>query len=371
MLLFQRYIFKELVYNFLFTFVVIAMIMLFAMAAKVLIQFHGLGIFMLLRNVPMMLANSLTIIIPASALVSAVMTYGRISADNEIVTLRAGGIHVLRILVPGILFGLIASLGLLIINDRIVPMAERSLKALEQDRSYMLKAIDTALKRGKKELDLPDGTLLTWDACHKIALPEGKDEEQESVARWRFNGLRVKIFDENGELTKEFVSESARLLADKEGRRVGIEATDLRSVRGGDLTIGHVWYPIANKKEKKSRVRLSMRNIAAIRALQIREEKSYFDHRVTTEFHKRIADSFSPLVFVFLSLPVAILFRQQNRMVAFLISIVLALFVYYPVSLLGETFAKKEIILPLLSIWPGNIALSAIGLVLILKVMRR
>ena len=114
-----------------------------------------------------------------------------------------------------------------------------------------------------------------------------------------------------------------------------------------------------------------MRSVPALRALQLRKEKSYFDYRVTTEINKRIADSFSPLVFIFLSLPVAILFRQQNRMVAFLIAILLALFVYYPVSLLGETFAKKDIIPPFLAIWPGNIALSALGMLLILKVMRR
>ncbi|MBU0753689.1 MAG: LptF/LptG family permease, partial [Planctomycetes bacterium] len=121
----------------------------------------------------------------------------------------------------------------------------------------------------------------------------------------------------------------------------------------------------------RPKIRPSMRNLAALTAMMGRKDKAYPDYKIETELHKRIADSFSPLVFVFLSLPVAILFRQQNRMVAFLIAILLALFIYYPVSILGETFANDGYLDPVLSIWPGNIALAFLGFVCILKVMRR
>jgi lipopolysaccharide export LptBFGC system permease protein LptF len=58
-------------------------------------------------------------------------------------------------------------------------------------------------------------------------------------------------------------------------------------------------------------------------------------------------------------------------MVAFLISILLALFIYYPVSLLGETFAKEGYCDPILAIWPGNIILACLGFFFIMRVMRR
>jgi len=73
MILIQRYIFKELLYNFVFTFVVITMIMLLAMSVKVIFKFPALGFLMLMKNIPIMLAASLTIVIPASVLVATVM----------------------------------------------------------------------------------------------------------------------------------------------------------------------------------------------------------------------------------------------------------------------------------------------------------
>lgn len=373
MIIVQRYIFKELVYNFLFTFVVIALIMLLAMSVKLVFKYPALGLLLLVQNIPIMLAASLTMVIPASVLVSTVMTYGRIAADNEIVTLRASGMHVLRILVPGILFGLLASLFLLVINDRMVPKAERYIKSMESnvDISFLL---DTALKSGEKKLELNDW-LLTWEGCKKVvpAEGEGAEEIRSPVESWRFTGLRGKLFEEDGvSLSKEIIAESARVEVKDDGRKIVFCLYRGQFVYGQEGSFERLNLPpFEFGSPRRSKVRLSMRSIAALGAIKQREMKVYPDHKADTEFHKRIADSFSPIVFVFLALPVAILFRQQNRMVAFLIAILLALFIYYPVSLLGETFSKKGIVDPVFSIWPGNLTLAILGFIFILKVMRR
>lgn len=377
MILVQRYIFKELVYNFLFTFVVIALIMLLAMSVKLVFKFPALGLLLLVQNIPIMLAASLTMVIPASVLVSTVMTYGRIAADNEIVTLRASGMHVLRILVPGILFGLMASLFLLVINDRMVPKAERYIKSMESnvDISFLL---DTALKSGEKKLELNNDWLLTWEGCKKVVPADGEEAEEikSPVESWRFTGLRGKLFEEDGvSLSKEIIAESARVEVKDNGRKIIFCLYRGQFVYGQEGSFERLKLPPFEfgSDRRKSKIRLSMRSIAALGAIKQRESdmKVYADHKANTEFHKRIADSFSPIVFVFLALPVAILFRQQNRMVAFLIAILLALFIYYPVSLLGETFSKKGIVDPIYSIWPGNLTLAILGFIFILKVMRR
>jgi len=373
MILVQRYIFKELVYNFLFTFVVIALIMLLAMSVKLVFKYPALGLLLLVQNIPIMLAASLTMVIPASVLVSTVMTYGRIAADNEIVTLRASGMHVLRILVPGVLFGLLASLFLLVINDRMVPKAERYIKSMEStvDISFLL---DTALKSGEKKLELNDW-LLTWEGCKKVVNAEGEkvEEIKSPVESWRFTGLRGKLFEEDGvSLSKEIIAESARVEVKEEGRKIVFCLYRGQFVFGQEGSFERLNLPpFEFGSPRRSKVRLSMRSIAALAAIKQRDMKVYPDYKADTELHKRIADSFSPIVFVFLALPVAILFRQQNRMVAFLIAILLALFIYYPVSLLGETFSKKGIVDPVLSIWPGNLVLGILGFIFILKVMRR
>ena len=149
---------------------------------------------MLVRTLPFMLTATLSIIIPASALVSTVMTYGRVASDNELVTMRASGIHVLRVIVPGVLFGLLASFFLLVINDWVVPRAQRRAKAMLSSESLM-EILDTGLLRGKRELQWAS-YLLTWEDCRKVELPEGKEDERNPLRRWRFYGFRAKEYDE-------------------------------------------------------------------------------------------------------------------------------------------------------------------------------
>ena len=114
-----------------------------------------------------------------------------------------------------------------------------------------------------------------------------------------------------------------------------------------------------------------MRDFPALAAILHRRYKAYPDYKVASELHSRIAHSLGPLVLVLLSLPVAVLFRQQNRMVAFLIAVLLALFVYYPVTIVGETLADDGKLTPALCIWPGSVLLALLGFALILKVMKR
>jgi lipopolysaccharide export system permease protein len=369
MILIQRYILKELIYNFLFAFAVIALILLLAMTVSVMYKFPMLGFILLVKNIPVMLAKSQVFIIPLSMLVATVMTYGRIAADNEIVTMRASGIHALRILVPGLLLGLLTSFALLYMNDRLVPMAERRLKTLgsDEDLNYIL---DSAIKSGNKQME-HGPWLLTWENAEKISRGEGEEEKINPVDSWRLFGLRGKELDEEGNLKKEFVAKSAVLMVDDRGR-LGVSLFQGEFTYGPSADFGKLQLPPRELfNARKYTVRLSMRSMAALQAMRGRTEKAYPEHQITTELHKRIASSFSPLVFVFLSLPLVILFKLKNRIVAFLIAILIAFFVYYPVTLLGETFANKGILHPVLSIWAGSFLLTGLGLGLIWKVMRR
>ncbi|MHC4943256.1 MAG: LptF/LptG family permease, partial [Planctomycetota bacterium] len=289
MILIQRYIFKELLYNFAFTFVVIAMIMLLATAVKVIFKFPALGFLILIKNIPIMLAASLTIVIPASVLVATVMTYGRIASDNEIVTMRASGIHVLRILIPGIIFGLIASLTLLVINDRIVPMAERHLKNVEStiDISFLL---DMALRSGEKKLELNEW-LLSWERCTKAESETEGGPAANPIESWRFSGLRVKQFEEDRTtLSVEIWAESARIEVRDQGRKFVPCLFMGKFVYGKEGSFDRLVLPAFEfSSPRKSKIRPSMRSLGALAAMKGRSQKAYVDHKVETELHKRIA----------------------------------------------------------------------------------
>src|SRR5882724_11002457 len=72
-----------------------------------------------LYYIPILLGYTL----PIACLVTVILTFGRMSAENEILAMRASGIYIRRLLMPLIVVGIVLSLMVHILNDRIIPGA--------------------------------------------------------------------------------------------------------------------------------------------------------------------------------------------------------------------------------------------------------
>ncbi len=70
-----------------------------------------------LYNIPILLGYTL----PIACLITVILTFGHMSAENEILAMRASGIHLLRLLTPLIVVGIALCLVVYILNDRIIP----------------------------------------------------------------------------------------------------------------------------------------------------------------------------------------------------------------------------------------------------------
>src|ERR1041385_2314640 len=72
-----------------------------------------------LYYIPLLLGYTL----PIACLTTIILTFGRLSADNEILAIRASGIYLRRIISPLVMVGIIFSIILFILNDRVIPTA--------------------------------------------------------------------------------------------------------------------------------------------------------------------------------------------------------------------------------------------------------
>lgn len=79
--------------------------------------------------------------LPTSLLTATVMTYGRLSADNEITALKIAGVHLYKIIVPIIITGIFFTLISLYLNAEVLP------KSYFQVRSYQDKAVKQVLAK--------------------------------------------------------------------------------------------------------------------------------------------------------------------------------------------------------------------------------
>ena len=64
--------------------------------------------------------------LPMASLLSALLTFGRLSSQSEIVALRAAGISFRRIVKPVLAASVLVSLGAILLNETIVPLSNRA-----------------------------------------------------------------------------------------------------------------------------------------------------------------------------------------------------------------------------------------------------
>ncbi len=96
--------------------------------------------------------------VPCAVLVAALMTFGRLSQDNEITALRASGVNLLRILAgPLVAAGLLA-VGLTLFNNHVLPESNHSLANLLIDIGRMRPT--AKLQEGVFITDFPGYNLL-------------------------------------------------------------------------------------------------------------------------------------------------------------------------------------------------------------------
>src|SRR5208282_2050913 len=70
-----------------------------------------------LYYIPILLGYTL----PVACLITVILTFGHMSSENEILAMRASGIHLMRLLIPVIVTSIILCLVVYILNDRIIP----------------------------------------------------------------------------------------------------------------------------------------------------------------------------------------------------------------------------------------------------------
>ena len=108
---------------FIFSLLVIVFILFVQFFLRAVDRFLGKGIDVLtiLEYLFLNLAWIVALAVPMAVLIATLMTFGRMSEDNEITAIRAAGISFLKIIRPGLMFGTIICLLLLFFNNYILP----------------------------------------------------------------------------------------------------------------------------------------------------------------------------------------------------------------------------------------------------------
>ncbi len=130
-----RYIYRELLFPFLFSIGVVTFVLLANFLIKSVDRLLGKGLpgAVIFEFLYLNLAWIIAMSIPMAVLVASLMAYGRLAEDNEITAMRASGISFLTILGPGIIFGIVVAVFMVFFHNNILPDFNHKARLLSGD----------------------------------------------------------------------------------------------------------------------------------------------------------------------------------------------------------------------------------------------
>ncbi len=372
----QRYIFRELLASFALLLAIVTSVV----GAGLLLQFihraPDLGLLAMLKGMPFILPEAFPITVPLSFLVACLLTYGRFSDDNEFTAFRMGGLHPWHAIAPAVALGGILAVFSVWLNTDVLPWAKLEQRRVARDH---LLTLVQALEDGTKT------TIEAGDSFHLSAAERAPDGAFVNVvisiapAKVRADGRKKRT----GGLP-DALSGGGIVRADRAWLFYDAE-TDALVMR-----LEHVQFPadglMVEMAENTIAIALDMLldtsplEEAKKRSTMSAAELGYRMRRGSTkrdvvleweaEFWRRIAMGLAPFAFGLLGAPLGLWSARGSRASAFLLALVIALPVFYPLLRFGQGLAESGQLPAPVALLGADAALVVAGLWFLARVVR-
>ncbi len=189
----QKYILKNIARALIPAFATLTLIMAAGFCMQLLNQ--GLDVVRLHGLVPPVFAYCIPMVLPSAFLTAVIMTFGRLSADNELIAVRAGGIHLFRLIYPVLIAAAGLSLVVAAFQFETVPRARARIKALQYQALKQI-LLDKVALSARKQLSFPPAYVQYEEVKDGVMLGL-------VVVEMRNNRLRTIITAESGVIKED------------------------------------------------------------------------------------------------------------------------------------------------------------------------
>ena len=406
----HRYVLRELLASLLLAFFAISIVMILGGIYRPLRL--GLSLGHLLKFLPYALPCALPWIIPASLLTACLMTYGRLSADNELVATAACGVPVRYMCYPAFVVAAVLTAAALPLNRRLIPYCKNRQKVV-LSQAFAEQPFSVALLAGFETIEI--GRMKVFaETIEPEARPEGEEgpdvfllhnviviEEREEAAEQPEDGAKKTpagrapaMPGTQGRSMGVYRAKQVRYTRDSASCKIRLEFEDARHtiVTPGKPALG--WLDVyigeqskelemedPSKRPREARAELfttELHGRAAeqademVRAKRRRKRLRAKDRLVgvLTEIHRREALAFAPLVLCLVGVPLGIWIRRESKLAAFALA-VLVFLMLYAMLVGGEGLAMKQKLPPRIALWAPDAIMGLLGIGLLLRAFRR
>ena len=364
-----KYITRQAVITLFFTMGVFTFVLLLARILKQLsdmlvnrkVGLDVVGYFLLL-----MTPNILSFSLPMAMLATALLVFGRMSADNEINAMRANGVSLGQVVAPVILLAAAMSVLCLFINTSVAPWCR-----------FQFKTMFVRLGSERPMALIEEGTYIKDFPGYVIYAGRKTDNAIQDVMLYTLDDSNNVVSSLRAE--KGFVSarpEERKLLLDLYNVRGDLrdpkDPTNVHKIRPGTTAQR---YPIELDLSRALRQARASRQLGDLVFPELREEirglrdRGIYPAAALMEAHQRVAAAVACLAFTLIGIPLGIKASRRETSIGIALSLGLALAFYF-VTVLATTLKSRPYLYPEAILWSPNLIFELLGLWLLWRVTR-
>lgn len=346
------YIIREISSLFLLGIVIFTLVLLMGRLITLtdLVVSRGVPLADVGRMIMYLVPSFLVVTIPMAFLLAVLLAFGRLSADNEIIVIKAGGISLFQVLPPVIICAFVAALLALGASTVGVPWGNSAFKELTFQ--VLKRNIAATIREKTFWADIPGVVMYT----------DHYDEQSHTLKGIVINdgrnpGRPMTIFARDGVVSGAAGSQALLLSLQDGSIHVAGSGGLYRLVHFGEysMTVG----------EKGNRTEIS-RNEPD---LWLSELQRQIDDpgtptknrlKMLAELHSRFTFPCASLVFAILAVPLGIQNRRTGKSGGFTISIAIIL-AYYVLMSIARTLAERGTVPPVVALWIPNVVFFCLG----------
>jgi lipopolysaccharide export system permease protein len=329
---------------------------------------------MINRNLPLksvilfmllVLPFSLTFTIPWGFLTALLLVFGRMSADNELLTLRASGVSMVRLCMPVFLLALVLSGICFWLNIDAAPRAKQK----------MASTISDLAKSDPLALFTPD-EVIDQDPDRLIYIGGKEGDKLTNIMIFEVDGESLPagmIMAKEGRLSLDPQNDGLvfHLYHARFENRDKMDPSDVSKIREGMVMAEGAYRMSLDKLFEAARRGRPLSSYTLPELEKFLAEGAGGDTlKATVEYHRRFSVALASVAFVLVAVPLGITAHRKETSVGFGISLVLA-FAYYVFILQAQVFGRNPAAHPVLLMWIPNVLFGIIGSILFIRLARR
>jgi lipopolysaccharide export system permease protein len=297
---------------------------------------------------------------PFACLIATLYTFAKLNHDNEIIAMRAAGLSIFQITKTAVVFGLIVSVFVFWVNDKIAPSAlllNEKVRQQMESGTAKVKIRETGPIKNLAIYGLRNSlffvnkfypgnntmegiTILEHNTKQSITkkIVANKGIYKDGV--WRFYKSRTYFFDENDQLVENPQYMEEEIMAITETPQDFLNQKQSADYMSISQIEEFIW------KLSKSGATTAIRNLEV-------------------DLYQRLTSPFTSLIIILLGIPFALKIKKRATGLSSLgLSLVLG-FLYYVLNAVSIALGKAEILIPFLSASLSHIAAILFSLYLI------